>query len=259
MGRGVGSRDWPLGTGISSIVAGMPGLAPHIRYMNPYGGHPILRRDGRDAVDAVNRFLTHCTDASSWRNGLLSESPTGGKFLPGDWEAGQAILELNERLGRSRPGSTINDLASGESEQLQEWLVPPEYHEWAVGFSLRSMKAKRGWPDPVSYTCATDFRLKAPPNGPVLPGQDDQLTDHTGVGVRSDILMHVSSGNTSAFFGLVLPFAEPGPEFVEYVAAIRPYLPIRLARGNFKHWTLNKAGTGYRIRRIDKSVLESVP
>ena len=80
----------------------------------------------------------------------------------------------------------------------------------------------------------------------------------TGVRVRSSLHMHVSAGNTSAFFNLVFPFAEPGPEFVSYVAAIRPYLPIRLAKGNFKHWTLNKAGTDYRIRRIDKSLFDGI-
>ncbi len=233
-------------------------LIPHIRYHNPYGGHPILRRSGRAAYAAVQEFLAACTDFESWSSARLSESPNGGKFLPSERHIGLAIIALNKALLPYRsPGSIINP-ETGESSDQNDWPFPIEHHDWAVEFSLRAPKAERGCPDPVWYSCLCDFRLKAPPNGPVLVGQDDRLTDMTGVRVRSSLHMHVSAGNTSAFFNLVFPFAEPGPEFVAYVAAIRPFLPIRLAKGNFKHWTLNRAGTDYRIRRIDKSLFDGI-
>lgn len=204
-------------------------------------------------------FLAKCTDFTTWYSAGLSESPNGGKFLPSERHVGLAMIAMNKALLQyRRPGSIINPV-TGESSDQNDWPFPVEHHDWGVEFALRAPKSERGWVDSVWYNCNCNFRLKDPPSGPVLPGQDSRCSDITGVRVRSSLYMHVSAGNTSAFFELVLPFAEPGPEFVAYIAAIRPYLPIRLARGNFKHWTLNKAGTDYRIRRIDKSVLASVP
>ena len=141
-------------------------LIPHIRYHNPYGGHPILRRSGRAAYEAVQEFLAACTDFESWSSAHLSESPDGGKFLPSERHIGLAIIALNKALLPYRSPCSIINPETGESSDQNDWPFPIEHHDWAVEFSLRAPKAERGWPDPMWYSCLCDFRLKAPPNGP---------------------------------------------------------------------------------------------
>ena len=55
-------------------------ITPHIRYQNPDGGHPILRRKGTDAYAAIRAFLSECTD---W---------------DGEWESVEARLELEGKF-----------------------------------------------------------------------------------------------------------------------------------------------------------------
>jgi len=254
----------------------MNSLIPHIRYHSAYGGHPILRRDAGAAYNAVLEFLDTCTDfAGRWTQGRVSVSPTGGVFLPDDWDAQPAKRLLTRRFGVGRVGITSNNMCTLESESQHDWEIPARLHDWALEFALAQPKARRGYPDPVNYTCAADFRLCIPgpstqrraksdtsrtsgikPRAAPLPGQAAKAS--RGWTIRSSILFHVSAGNSSAFFDLVFPFPEPGDEFVRYIAAIRPYLPIRLAKGNFKHYVPAKSGAEYRTRRIDRSLLDAV-
>lgn len=233
-----------------------PTLRPHIRYQNPYGGHPILRRSGRAAYEAVNEFGFNCAVATTeWHSGTIDLSYTGETYSPDGWEVEPVVEQLKQVLPIPARGFSTYTRADGSDLHVC-WPVPDELHSWAVDFSLGCMKAKRRYPDPVSYSCQRHFLLRDPCSDVPMAGQDESFDNSSCI--HSDILLHVSSGNTSAFFNLVFPFAEPGPEFVAYVAAIRPYLPIRLAKGNFKHWTLNKAGTAYRIRRVDRSLLDGI-
>jgi len=186
---------------------------------------------------------------------MINLSYTGETHSPDSWQVEPVIEQLRQVLSVPARGFSTHTAADGSDVHVC-WPVPDELHSWAVDFSLSCLKARRQHPDPVSYSCTRYFRLKDPSSGLILPGQQELCEDSTRF--HSNILLHVSSGNTSAFFDLVFPFAEPGPEFVAYVAAIRPYLPIRLAKGNFKHWTLNRAGTDYRIRRIDKSLFDGI-
>ncbi len=230
---------------------------PHIRYQNPYGGHPILRRDGRDAHDAVLRFLEECTDWDGrWDRRSISVAPTGGAFLPEEWKAQPVKKLLRERIGKGRVGITHNNLGTLESESQHDWDIPARLHNWAVDLTLAQMKAQRGHPDPVSYSCIAEFRLHAPGRAKVLAGQDARPGPWPTI--RSSVHLHLSTGNTSAFFELALPFAEPDGQFVEYISWLRPCLPVRLAKGNFKHYALNKDGTDFRIRRIDRGLLKGI-
>ncbi len=236
----------------------MPTIKPHIRYANPYGGHPILRKDPHDALAAVLVFLRVCTDWNGrWKDVHIDVAPTGGAFLPKSWDAEAVKTQLGQKVGRARIGITTISLGSLQSlanprdavsspnaEVQATWDVPPKRHAWAIDLVLSQPKPARGHPDPVSLTASADFRLRAlPPNNgasgkaaaQVLPGQDARSRD--ALSIRSSLMLHLSTGNTSAFFDLVLPFAQPDQAFIDYVSRLRPHLPIRIAKGNFKLYT----------------------
>jgi hypothetical protein len=232
-----------------------PPPVPHIRYHPVYGGHPILRKTAADAYAAVKKFLEACTDwDGTWPSNTISGwSPD--EFIKPD-ERNSAILKsFRAKLGTPTPGIIIAPVGGLAINTASDWRVPAELHDWAVQRVLEAPPAKRGWPDPVSCTCALDFKLRVP-NGRVLPGQAGPGAIFPAI--RSEMLLSIASGTTSAFFDLVFPFAEPGPEFLKYVASIRPYLPIRLAKGNFKRWVLKKNGTELMAKRIDRGLFEDL-
>ena len=77
-------------------------------------------------------------------------------------------------------------------------------------------------------------------------------------GIRSGILAHLSAGNTSAFFDLVLPFDAPDQRLTNYVKGVRKLLPIRLKKGGFRMYLPSKGKHGYVTRRVDAGLLEDV-
>lgn len=234
---------------------------PHIRYYSPYGGHPILRRKGTDAYKAVCEFLIECTDwDGTWPDNTV-QGLTVGQFITADDRTIEAVSEFERALGRSQPGTTFScfDPSSGTVQvegTSESWSVPARLHDWAIGKVLAAPPARRGYPDPLSCTCGVDFRLREPPRGKVLDGQSEAGNPYQLQFIRSGVLLSVSSGNTSAFFDLVLPFVEPDEAFVQYVSRLRPYLPIRLAKGNFRRFIPNKARDGFVVRRVSASLFD---
>jgi hypothetical protein len=245
-------------------VAASVALVPHIRYQSPQAGHPILRRKGRAAYEAVVEFLERCTDwDGTWpETKVCVEAPD--KFVESDERHAAIAAELARGLGRAKEGISFEvvDPDAGfkviSSSTERTWIAKSSRHDWAVDRVLAAPPARRGWPDAVSCSCGVSFRLRDPEDGRLLPGQAAKDTHGDIESIRSGVLMWVSSGNTSAYFDLTLPIAEPGTEFVEYVAKIRPFLPVRLAKGNFKLCVPNKAGTGFVRKRVDASLLEGV-
>lgn len=102
------------------------------------------------------------------------------------------------------------------------------------------------------------FAFAIPPLGRCLLGRPPKDPIITPGRIRSGLLLHVSAGNTSVSFDLALPFEKPNADFVGYVAKLRAFLPIRLAEGNFKHYVLNKAQSGFVKRRVDSSLLADI-
>jgi len=90
--------------------------------------------------------------------------------------------------------------------------------------------------------------LRSPKTGNVLPGQS----------LRSSVGPSIASGKCSSFFDFYFPYTEPTDEFVAYVAELRPYLPFRLAKGNFRVCTPTKSGRDYRVRKIDKALFSEI-
>lgn len=237
---------------------------PHIRYVCPYGGHPILRRKARDAYAAVVSFLEICTDwDGTWPDGTITVMPND-KYIQPDERNSKVAAEIALRLGTPKPGITIQQVAFDpdmnvqSSQTAEDWTVSATLHDWAIEQVLEAPAAKRGWPDKISYSAVLKYRLRYPPKGELLRGQSVSDDPYNLNFIYSQIHLSVSSGNTSAFFDLVLPFAQPGPDFVEYISQIRPFLPIRLAKGNFKHYLPNKARDGFVKRRIDASLLAEI-
>ena len=237
---------------------------PHIRYESPYGGHPILRKRGSDAYAAVVSFLRHCTDWNeTWPDNKVERFPPD-KYIKHDDRNDKIVAEFANTLGKAQPGITMQAVDLGSEMTVVDpttsgtWSVPAELHGWAVKRVLEAPPAQRGWPDPISCTCALDFRLRNPASGQVLAGQATKGSHYDLGRIRSELLLHVSAGNTSAFFDLALPFEKPDAEFVAYVAKLRPFLPIRLAKGNFKHYVPNKARDGFVKRRVDASLLADI-
>ncbi len=236
----------------------------HIRYESPYGGHPILRRKAQDAYAAVEAFLRECTDwDGTWPDNTIQGQPAQ-KFITADDRNDRIIAEFEQMLGRSKPGITSQVVELGDdfkvvsSVTAESWSVPADLHHWAVKRVLEAPPAKRGWPDALSCTSALSFRLREPGTRKVLPGQSASGSHFEPDSIRSGLLLHISSGNTSAFFDLVLPFAAPDSNFVDYVSRLRPHLPIRLAKGNFKHYVPNRAMNGYNKKRVDASLLADI-
>lgn len=96
-----------------------------------------------------------------------------------------------------------------------------------------------------------------PPRGVILTGQSADGSSYRG-DIRSDILLFIESRIVSAYFHLAFPFAEPNEEIFSYVAAIRPYLRIKLSRSCFRHRTPNKKGTGFNHRRISANLFPNL-
>lgn len=237
---------------------------PHIRYESPYGGHPILRKRGPDAYAAAVSFLRNCTDWNGiWPDNTIQRLPPDNYIKPDD-RNDKIIAELANTLGRPRAGITFQSVSLGSemtvasSSTADTWSAPAELHDWAVNRVLEAPPAQRGWPDPISCTCGLDFRLRDPDSGQVLAGQATEGSHYDLGRIRSGLLLSVSAGNTSAFFDLALPFEKPDADFVAYVAKLRPFLPIRLAKGNFKHYVPNKAQDGFVKRRVDASLLTDI-
>lgn len=236
----------------------------HIRYESPYGGHPILRRRAHDAYAAVEAFLRECTDwDGTWPDNTVEGQPPQ-EFITADDLNDRIIAEFARKLGPSKPGITAqvvelgNDMKVVSSATAERWSVPADLHDWAVKRVLDAPAVQRGWPDPLSCTSSLSFRLREPGTPRLLPGQAASGSHYELDLIRSGLLLHISSGNTSAFFDLVLPFAAPDSEFVDYVRRLRPHLPIRLAKGNFKHYVPNKAMNGYNKKRVDASLLADI-
>jgi|GEM_PF-3100557 len=228
----------------------------HIRYENPYGGHPILRKRGIDAYQAVIHFLMTCTDWNGvWKAAEICVSGPGD-YLPDGWTGAALTESLTQQIGTPRPGIMVNSLETGEQTGELVWDLARDRHAWGVELVLSQPAARRRYPDPVKCLCTADFALRHPRVKTPLAGQDATFP-HIGV-IRSSILLHVSAGNTSAFFDLVFPFSAADARFLAYVQAIRPHWPVRVAWGNFKLHTPHSKNEWYRTTRIKREVFDSI-
>jgi hypothetical protein len=208
--------------------------------------------------------LRNCTDWNgAWPDNTVQRLPPDKHIKPDD-RNDKIVAEFVCTLGKAQAGVTMQvvDLGSEmtvvESTTSDSWSVPAELHDWAVKRVLEAPPAQRGWPDPISCTCALDFRLRDPASGRVLAGQASEGSPCDLGRIRSGLLLHVSAGNTSAFFDLALPFEKPDAALVAYLAKVRPFLPIRLAKSNFKHYVLRKAKDGLVKRRVHASLFADI-
>lgn len=238
----------------------MPDRTPFIEYRPADWGQNVTRRDPVKAYEAVITFLERCTD---W-DGTLPEGKltvaAPGKYLPDGWTGDEATTAIERHLNApTRPGighQSFNPSSGefGPPSFDRDWDVPSSEHRWAVGLALAQPVALRDHPDPVHFMFSLDFRLVDPASGGVLPGQGGEAFG----GRRSSLLAFVASGKSSCSVQLLFPFSEPGPSFLAYMAAIRPYLPFRLAKSAFRLMvpTKAKAMDKYKPRRISPDIFD---
>jgi hypothetical protein len=241
-------------------------ITPHIRYQNPYGGHPILRRKGTDAYAAIRAFLSECTDwDGEWEN-VEARLDLDGKFIAADARTREIAEHIQRRLGTPSGSITSSELRENDDGQPElvptssspEWNVTRPDFEGLIEQVYSASPAKRGWPDPISCTCSATFQLRESPGGALIAGQASGPDGRIFPGIRSGILAHLSAGNTSAFFDLVLPFDAPDQRLTNYVKGVRKLLPIRLSKGGFRMYLPSKGKHGYVTRRVDAALLADV-
>jgi hypothetical protein len=110
--------------------------------------------------------------------------------------------------------------------------------------------------EPASYSSSVTCRLCDPRSGELLPGQE---LGQASVGrIISSLFLYVSPTRITGVFNLVFPFAEPNDAFLDYLSAIRPFLPVRLARSGFRLRQPTKRPGGFRDRRISPGLFDGI-
>ncbi len=227
-----------------------------IAYQPPDWGQPLRPKSVRGACEAVQNFLDHCTD----RGGDVSDAtltvyePT--RHTPPDFDPEPILAEVRSAFG---PGQRLEAARmfpdTGYVEYKHEWRIPPAQFERALAILERVPRWSTKYFGPVDLSIAYEFYLRDPRTGEVLPNQGPEFT----VGnwrPWSQVFLFLSNA-PSASFDLRFPFEEPNSQFLDYLAAIRPYLPIKIAWNRFRLLVPNKRGTGYVARKIDPAVFQA--
>lgn len=229
-------------------------VIPHIVYRTE--GQPITRRKPAEAYAAVEEFLRRCTDWSGvWEPGDLTVF-SDGPYAPPTWTGRELAATITTRLGEGRRSRAIVSASSGAEQDKLEWTVPPSFHQWAVETILNIPPLPSDSIEPASYSSWATYRLRDPRTGNVLAGQD---TGETEVGrVVSGLFLYMSPTRIHGVFELVFPFAKPDDAFLDYLGAIRPLLPVRLARSSFRLRESTKRAGGFRDRRIAAGLFDGI-
>lgn len=223
-------------------------LRPYVRYDSPAGGQPVRPKNPYGAWSAMTHFLTTCTD---WTNpegtdwSLTIFEP--GEHMPRDWDHRPVVADSETILGPGSRSVGISSMDASSATFKHEWKVPAEQFPACLELLSRLPALSTKDVHPVSIsTTYFDLRLRDPRTCDLLAGQDAPGEQP----LRSSVFIHLSAAS-SVGFDLMFPFREPGAELRDYLAAIRPYLPVaKVAYNCFRHYLPNKAGSGHAIRKV---------
>ena len=226
----------------------------HIVYRTD--GQPITKRRPSEAYLAVENFLRRCTDwGGSWAGGDLLLF-TDGPFVPAGWDGLELRTLAAERLGPGRESLAIINANMDVQQNKLEWDVPSELHHWAVETILGIPSLPSGSIEPASYSSSLSFRLRDPRTDKVLAGQ------HSGTAsvgrITSELFLYLTPMRIHGLFNLVFPFSAPKQPFLDYLSAIRPFLPVRLARSSFRLRVPTKRPGSFRDRKIAPEVFDGI-
>jgi hypothetical protein len=226
----------------------IPGLPaePFIVYDPPYGGQSLRARRTADAWERVASFLRACTDASPSAPASLElhlHEPAAAE--PDAW-----FRAARERAEAAFGAGTRHRWLSGASEAHRvEWRLPPDRLADALALLASLEPFPKATYGPVQLVASFRFRWVDPATRAVLPGQDAGRRAHP-TQAASDLLVHLGPAS-SAILNARFPFATAGAEFVAYLRAVTPLLPVALNPARLRLWVPTpSATTGYRPRRI---------
>lgn len=227
----------------------------HIAYRATDWGQPILRRNAAEAYRAVLGFLQECTDwTGQWNGGSLTIFDAGPR-MAADYDPTVLVTAATAVLGPSRRYPGIVHAATGEQQFKHEWQVPSTQHPWAVALVVGQPRESTNALPSISYAVSTQFRLRDPRTGEILVGQDEPAAGQSVL--RSSLLLHLTT-RPAASFDLAFPFPEPTQQFLDFVAAVRPHLPVRLARTAFRQMVPGTRSGLWRVRRIAAGLFDGL-
>lgn len=212
-------------------------------------GQALRARRVRQAFEAVQHFLTHCTIASPLeRIRLIAYRAT-------EWDEDSVAEACIERTiahfgppDREEGGGTrwpSGEPVKGGSLQWDGTAA-------TVGSIVDFLIAGEPWPrqtlGPVDLSFSVSFQWRHPTSGEVLFSQESGHATHDG-SLRSTLL--VTLGRRPFIQpDLWFPYPEGAPGLREFLEAVQSYLPFELLPRHFRVATPQRDGQGYRFRKL---------
>lgn len=236
----------------------MTARQPFISYDPPHGGQPIRPKDALGAYEAVRRFLIHCTDwDGAETEGTLAVAEPG-KYSPPEYRHQPVVEQATAFLGSGRRYEGItyldSELAPIGAEYKHEWHVPSSAFQHGVALVAGLPRWPARYVPPVTLFTSYDVGVRDPRTGLSLGASGDAEAPHS---LRSKIYLHLSSV-PAAGFNLQFPFETAGAEFLEYIEAIRSYLPIKVAWNRFRRISPAVRGSGFVTRKISAGLFDGL-
>lgn len=222
---------------------------PFIVYDPPYGGQAVCGKRVADAWVKVAAFLDSCTDSQP----LQPRSLDFYLFESGGPAAARWRLSALEQA-RARFGSgTRHAWATGAREEYRvQWCLEPAQLEQALALLTSWEPMPVAEIGPAELNVYFRFRWIDLETRAVLPGQREDQRAHPS---QAESSLTVSLGaRSSAILNARLPFQGPNPEFVAYMRALAPLLPIKLNTARLRHWIPTRKGDGLGYRRLRLAV-----
>jgi hypothetical protein len=233
---------------------------PYIAYGPPKHYQNVTVKAPLRAWGAVRDLLSAWTDWSGELPGGRLDVSEGGRFAGETYDPVPLLAEALARLGPGLRHAGITrlgpDLRPVAHEHRHYWDVPSRAFDWAVELVASAPHWPNPFLGPVTFHASwRGLRLRASPGGAVLPGQDEPVVGSASV--RSSVSLSLSQ-SPAASFHLSFPFAQPDEQFLTYLSAMRPYLPIRMAWSQFRLMLPPVRGGQPVARKISRGLFDGM-
>ena len=217
-------------------------------YEPPDWGQQLRKKDVHQAYTSIVTFLDRCasvTEAPEYGNLTIHEP---GKFSPPGYQHEPFVATAIEAFGAGDRQVGVRMFPdTGYAEYKHEWQVPSHAIDRAIEVVAAGPPSASKTVPPISLSLAWTFRLVDLHSGNLLPPVAPQSRLHLFLATAP-----------SANFELNFPFERPDAAFLEYLQALRSYLPVHLAKSRFRQLVPTASGTTYARRKIDPGLFDGL-
>ena len=229
-----------------------------INYRTPAGGQGSRKRRIASAWSAVQSFLRDCAEVEPIDHATLALFDAD-EYTP-DYDPRPLLEATVELLGPARaavwarPGFGTEVERELGASRVFRWTVPPSGIDAVVEYLESGEPWPRHYLGPLKLNVRWRFTLRDPRTRSVLPFQD---RSHYVDAYWARSQLGLSLGPRSVVdLDLNFPWEEPDSEFLEYVEALAPRVPVRLTASRFRLLRPNARASAYVARRLQPGMFD---